>query len=160
MFFESHLLSKRRQLCLEQEVRRALYACPLKRERRFPHSNIVGSLISSDKGSYRTHLSVLWFGKVILRDSKTKSFPSICYDRQEEVVVVTASFVTRKTYLGNLGCSFSTTFPEQRVCLENISSVQGNIILCEKLKTNLRGKLRNNNRCKIVSLSHAFATKY
>ena len=47
--------------------------------------------------------SVLWFGKVILRDSKTKSFPSICYDRQEEVVVVTASFVTRKTYLGNVG---------------------------------------------------------
>ena len=25
--------------------------------------------------------SVLWFGKVILRDGKTKSFPSICYDR-------------------------------------------------------------------------------
>ena len=118
------------------------------------------SLISSDKGSYRTHLSVLWFGKVILRDSKTKSFPSICYDRQEEIVVVTASFVTRKTYLGNLGWSFSTTYPEERLRLENISSVQGNIILCEKLKTNLCGKLRNNNRCKIVSLSHAFATKY
>ena len=49
---------------------------------------------------------------------------------------------------------------EQRVRLENISSVQGNIILCEKLKTNLCGKLRDNNRCKIVSLSHAFATKY
>ena len=36
-------------------------------------------------------------------------------------------------------------FPEQRVRLENISSVQGNIILCEKLKTNVCGKLRNNN---------------
>ena len=47
--------------------------------------------------------SVLWFGKVILCDSKTKSFPSICYDRQGEVVVVTASFVTAKTYLGDLG---------------------------------------------------------
>ena len=36
-------------------------------------------------------------------------------------------------------------YPEQRVRLENISSVQGNIILCEILKTNLCGKLRNNN---------------
>ena len=38
-------------------------------------------------------------------------------------------------------------FPEQRVRLENISSVQGNIILCEILKTNCEncGKLRNNN---------------
>ena len=34
-------------------------------------------------------------------------------------------------------------FPEQRVRLENISSVQGNIILCEKLKTNLCRELRN-----------------
>ena len=135
-------------------------ACPLQRERRSL------TAISSDRWFHRTkdpiaHIfSVLWFGKVILRDSKTKSFPSICYDRQEEVVVVTASFVTPKTYLGNLGWSFSTTYPEQRVRLENISSVQGNIILCEKLKTNLCGKLRNNNRCKILSLSHAFATKY
>ena len=47
-----------------------------------------------------------------------------------------------------------------RVRLENISSVQGNIILCEMLKTNLCGKLRNNNRCKIVSRSHAFAAEY
>ena len=37
-------------------------------------------------------------------------------------------------------------YPEQRVRLENISSDQGNIILCEILKTNLCGKLRNNNR--------------
>ena len=36
-------------------------------------------------------------------------------------------------------------YPDQRVRLENISSVQGNIILCEILKTNLCGKLRNNN---------------
>ena len=36
-------------------------------------------------------------------------------------------------------------YPEQRVRLENISSVQGNMILCEILKTNLCGKLRNNN---------------
>ena len=36
-------------------------------------------------------------------------------------------------------------YPEQRVRLENISSVQGNIILCDILKTNLCGKLRNNN---------------
>ena len=36
-------------------------------------------------------------------------------------------------------------YSEQRVRLENISSVQGNIILCEILKTNLCGKLRNNN---------------
>ena len=50
--------------------------------------------------------------------------------------------------------------PEQRVRLENISSVQGNIILCEILKTNLCGKLRNNNRCKIVSRSQAFADEY
>ena len=46
-------------------------------------------------------------------------------------------------------------YPEQRVRLENISSVQGNVVLCEILTTNLRGKLRNNNRCKIVSRSHA-----
>ena len=32
-------------------------------------------------------------------------------------------------------------YPQQRVRLENISSVQGNIILCEILKTNLCGKL-------------------
>ena len=51
-------------------------------------------------------------------------------------------------------------YPEQRVRLENISSVQGNIILCEILKTNLCGKLGNNNRCKIVSRSHAFADGY
>ena len=87
-------------------------------------------------------------------------FPASITTAKTEVVVVTASFVTPKTYLGNLGWSFSTTYTEQRVRLENISSVQGNIILCEKLKTNLCGKLRNNNRCKIVSLSHAFATKY
>ena len=42
-------------------------------------------------------------------------------------------------------------YPKQRVRLENISSVQGNIILCEKLKTNLGGKLRNNN-CHAVTL--------
>ena len=35
-------------------------------------------------------------------------------------------------------------YPEQRVRLENISSVQGNINLCEILKTNLCEKLRNN----------------
>ena len=51
-------------------------------------------------------------------------------------------------------------YPEQRVRLENISSVQGNIILCEILKTNLCGKVRNNNRCKIVSRSHALEAKY
>ena len=51
-------------------------------------------------------------------------------------------------------------YPAQRVRLENISSVQGNFILCEILKTNLCGKLRNNNRCKIVSRSHAFAAEY
>ena len=51
-------------------------------------------------------------------------------------------------------------YPEQRVRLENSSSVQGNIILCEILKTNLCGKLRNNNRCKIVPRSHAFAAEY
>ena len=51
-------------------------------------------------------------------------------------------------------------YPEQRARLENISSVQGNIILCEKLKTNLCGKLRNNTRYKIVSRSHAFAAEY
>ena len=51
-------------------------------------------------------------------------------------------------------------YPEQRVRLENISSVQSNIILCEILKTNLCGKLRNNDRCKIVSRSHTFAAKY
>ena len=36
-------------------------------------------------------------------------------------------------------------YPEQRVRLENISSVQGNIILCEILKTSLCGKLGDNN---------------
>ena len=51
-------------------------------------------------------------------------------------------------------------YPEQRVRLENISSVQGNFILCEILKTKLYRKLRNNNRCKIVSRSHAVAAKY
>ena len=50
--------------------------------------------------------------------------------------------------------------PEQRVRLENIFSVQVNIILCEILKTNLCGKLRNNNRCKIVSRNYAFAAEY
>ena len=42
-------------------------------------------------------------------------------------------------------------YPEQRACLENISSVQGNIILCEKLKTNLCGKLTK--LCHAVMLS-------
>ena len=51
-------------------------------------------------------------------------------------------------------------YPEQRVRLENISVIQSNIILCEILKTYLYGKLRNNNRCKIVSRSHAFADEY
>ena len=51
-------------------------------------------------------------------------------------------------------------YPEHIVRLENISSVQGNLILCKILKTNLWGKLRNNNRCRIVSRSHAFAAKY
>ena len=160
MFFESHLLSKPRQLCLEQDVRRALYACPLQRERRFPHSNIVGSLISSDKGSYRTHLfrtvvrksHTAWQDQIVSQHLLRPPRGSCCGNW--------ASFVTRKTYLGNLGWSFFTTYPEQRVRLEKISSVQGNIILCQKLKTNLCGKLRNNNRCKIVSLGHAFATKY
>ena len=41
-------------------------------------------------------------------------------------------------------------YPEQRVRLENIFSVQGNIILCEILKTNLCGKLWNN--CVMQSL--------
>ena len=36
-------------------------------------------------------------------------------------------------------------YPEQRVRPENISSVQGNIILCEILKTNLCGKLTKNS---------------
>ena len=36
-------------------------------------------------------------------------------------------------------------YPEERVRLGNISSVQGIIILCEMLKINLCGKLRNNN---------------
>ena len=45
-------------------------------------------------------------------------------------------------------------YPEQRVRLENISSVQGNIILCEILKTNLCGKLRNNIKlCHAITLS-------
>ena len=47
-------------------------------------------------------------------------------------------------------------YPEQRVRLENMSSVQGNIILCEKLKTNLCGNLGTI----IVSRSHAFAAEY
>ena len=42
----------------------------------------------------------------------------------------------------NLGLFMPYT--EKRVRLENISSVQGNIILCEILKTNLCGKLRKN----------------
>ena len=50
--------------------------------------------------SHTDIFSVLWLGKVILRDSKTKSFASICYDREEEVVVVTASFVTLRLILG------------------------------------------------------------
>ena len=55
-----------------------------------------------------------FIGQVILRDSKTKSFPSICYDRQEEVVVVTASFVTPKTYLGNLGVILFHNLPRAK----------------------------------------------
>ena len=39
----------------------------------------------------------------------------------------------------------------QRARPENISSVRGNIILCQKPKTNLCGKLRKNSWCKIVS---------
>ena len=39
-------------------------------------------------------------------------------------------------------------YPEQRLRLENISSVQVNIILCEILKTNLCGKLRQGSRVK------------
>ena len=72
--------------------------------------NVVSlTAISSDRWLHRTkdpiaHIfSVLWLGKVILRDSKTTSFPSISYGRQEEVVVVTACFVTPKTHSGNLG---------------------------------------------------------
>ena len=48
-------------------------------------------------------------------------------------------------------------YPEQKVRLENISSVQGNIILCEILKTNFY--VRNLGTI-IVSRSHAFAAEY
>ena len=51
-------------------------------------------------------------------------------------------------------------YPEQRVRLENISPVQGNIILCEILKTNLCGKPGGNLGTIIVSRSHAFAAEY
>ena len=51
-------------------------------------------------------------------------------------------------------------YPEQTARLDNISSVQGNIILCEKLKINLCGKGRNNTWYKIVSRSDAFAAEY
>ena len=118
LFFESHLLCKCRQLCLEQDVQRALYACPLQRESRFPHCNIVGSLISSGKRFYRTLFSILWLGKVILGDSKANSFPSISYVCQEEVVVVTACFVTPKTHLGSLGVS---PFLQPPVCFQWLS---------------------------------------
>ena len=47
-------------------------------------------------------------------------------------------------------------YPEQRVRLENISSVQGNIILCEILKLIYVGNLGTI----IVSRSHAFAAEY
>ena len=53
--------------------------------------------------------SVQWLGKVLLCGSTTNSFPSICCGRQEEVVVVVASFVTLKTDLGNLGVFFFTS---------------------------------------------------
>ena len=53
--------------------------------------------------------------------------------------------------------NFGGIFGEFRaVRLENISSVQGNIILCEILKTNLYGNLGTI----IVSRSHAFAAEY
>ena len=47
-------------------------------------------------------------------------------------------------------------YPEQKVRLENISLVQGNIILWEILKTNLCGKVRNiigPKLCHAVTLS-------
>ena len=46
-----------------------------------------------------------------------------------------SQFSILEEYLVNLGLFMP--YPEQRVSLENISSVQGNIILCEILKTNL-----------------------
>ena len=55
----------------------------------------------------------------------------------------------------NLGRLFMP-YPEHRARLDNISSVQGNIILCEKLKTNLCGKVWNNlgtKLCHAVTLS-------
>ena len=56
-----------------------------------------------------------------------------------------SQFSILEEYLVNLGLFMP--YPEQRVRLENISSVQVNIILCEILKTNLCGKLRNNKYC-------------
>ena len=47
-------------------------------------------------------------------------------------------------------------YPEQRVRLENISSVQGNIILCGILKLIYVGNLGT----MIASRSHAFAAEY
>ena len=85
--------------------------------------------------------SVLWFGKVILRDSKTKSFPSICYDRQEEVVVVTASFVTRKTYLGNLGDPFPQPTPSKGYVLRTFPQFKVILFYARNLKLTYVGNL-------------------
>ena len=87
--------------------------------------NVISlTAISSDRWFHRTkdpmaHIfSVLWLGKVILRDSKTNSFSNVSYGRQEEVVVVTASFITPKTHVANLGVIFFLYSP---VCFQWLS---------------------------------------
>ena len=72
--------------------------------------NVVSlTAVSSDRWFHRTkdpgaHIfSVLLLGKVILRDSKTNSFPNISYGHNEEVVEVTVCFVTPETHSGKSG---------------------------------------------------------
>ena len=87
--------------------------------------NVVSlTAISSDRWFHRAKDSIAHFffrtvvRKVILGDSKANSFHSISYGRQEEVVVVTACFVTPKTHLGSLGVS---PFLQPPVCFQWLS---------------------------------------
>ena len=74
--------------------------------------------------------------------------------RVTAVLLCLSQFSILDEYLVNLGLFMP--YPEQRVRLESISSVQGNIILCEILKLIYVGNLGTI----IVSRSHTFAAEY
>jgi len=103
--FESHLLSKRRQLCLEQDIRKLLHTSFAERTsfRSLQYRCIIdfirqlGDRILSKYPVARI-FSVLWLRKVILCDSKTNLFPNISYGHSDvriwfQLNVATASIL-------------------------------------------------------------------